>query len=76
MGWTIIGQMCLDLVGGPVHVRAYRTSLLAVDSMEKSTETNDYRFLPCPNQFRVKESFLKRRKDITDDVFITSQETM
>ena len=40
----------------------------------QSTETNDYRFLPCPNQFRVKESFLKRRKDITDDVFITSQE--
>ena len=74
LGWTIIGQMCLHLVGGPVHVRACCTSLLAADSMEKSSETNDYRFLPCPNQFKVKESFLKERKDLMDDVFITSQE--
>ena len=73
-GWTIIGQMCLDLVGGPVHVRACRTSLLAADSMENLTETNVYRFLPCPNQFKVKESFLRRRKDETDDLLITSQE--
>lgn len=74
LSWTIIGQMYLDLVGRPVYVRACRTSLLAADSMEKLTETNDYRFLPCPNQFKVKESFLRRRKDITDDLFVTSQE--
>ena len=74
LGWTIIGQMRLDLVGGPVHVRACRTSILAAYSMENLTETNDYRFLPCPNQFKVKESFLRRRKDITDDLFVTSQE--
>ena len=55
-------------------MRACRTSLLAADSMERLTETNDYRFLPCPNQFRVKEGFLRQRKDITDDLFVTSQE--
>jgi len=51
LGWTIIGQMCLDLVGGlvHVHVRACHTSLLAADPGEKSTETNNYEFLPCPN---------------------------
>ena len=49
LGWTIIGQMCLDLVGGPVHLSACRTSLLAADSWENSTETNNYEFLPCPN---------------------------
>ncbi|CAH3186031.1 unnamed protein product [Porites lobata] len=72
--WTIIGQMCLDLVGGPVHVRACRTSLLAAGPGEKSTETNNYEFLPCPNQFTVKESFLEQKRDITDNVFITSRE--
>ena len=74
LGWTIIGQMCLDLVGGPVHVRACRTSLLAADPEEKSTETNHYEFLPCPNQFTVKESFLEQKRDIMDNVFITSRE--
>ena len=57
LGWTIIGQMCLDLVGGPVYVCACRTSLLAANSREKLTETNNHEFLPCPNQFTVEESF-------------------
>ena len=43
------------------------------DSWEKSTETNNYKFLPCPNQFTVKESFLEQKRDLTD-VFIRSQE--
>lgn len=55
-------------------MRACRTSLLAADSREKSTETNSYEFLSCPYQFKVKESFLEQRKDLTDDVFITSRE--
>ena len=42
-------------------------------SWEKSTETNNYKFLPCPNQFTVKESFLEQKRDLTD-VFIRSQE--
>ena len=66
--------MCLDLVGGPVHVRVCRTSLLAADPGEKSMETNNYEFLPCPNQFTVKESFLEQKRDITDNVFITIRE--
>ena len=61
LGWTIIGQMCLDLAGGPVHVRACRTSLLAADSLEMPTETGNYEFLPCPNQFKVKDSFLEKK---------------
>ena len=73
LGWTIIGQMCLDLVGGPVNVCACRTSLLAAHSREKSTETNNYEFLACPNQFTLKESFLEQKRDLTD-VFITSRE--
>ena len=74
LGWTIIGQMCLDLAGGPVHVRACRTSLFAANSREMSTETSNYEFLPCPNQFKVKDSFLEKKKTLTDDVFTTSRE--
>ena len=73
LGWTITGQMCLDLVGGPINIRACCTSLLAADLMEKLTETTDYRFLPCPNQLKVKRAFLGERKT-TDDLFVTSQE--
>ena len=25
LGWTISGQLCLDRVGGPVHISAHRT---------------------------------------------------
>ena len=56
LGWMIIEQMCLDLAGGPVHVRACRTSLLAANSREMSTETNNYEFLPCPNQLAFPHS--------------------
>jgi len=30
--------------------------------------------VPCPNRFRVKESFLEKKQNLTDDVFITSRE--
>lgn len=66
--------MCLDLVRGPANVRTCRTSLLVADLREKSTETNNYKFLPCPNQFTLKESFLEHKRDLTDNVFITSRE--
>ena len=57
-----------------MHVRACRTSLLVADSWEKSTEKKHYEFVPCPNRFRVKESFLEKKQNLTDDVFITSRE--
>ena len=55
-------------------MRACRTSLFAANSREMSTETNNYEFLPCPNQFKVKDSFLEKKKTLTDDVFTTSRE--
>ena len=57
-----------------MHGRACRTSLLADDSREKSTETDNYEFLSRPYQFKVKESVLEQKKDLTDNVFITSRE--
>lgn len=42
LGWTVIEQMCLDLAGAPVHVRACRISLLAADCWEMPPETCNY----------------------------------
>ena len=36
LGWTISGQMCLDRVGGPVHISAHRTSLERLDRLVTS----------------------------------------
>ena len=38
------------------------------------TETSNYEFLPCPNQFKVKDSFVEKKQDLKDDVFISSRE--
>ena len=77
LGWTIIGQMCLDIVGGPAHVLACRTSLLSANNGEpwkKHMEPEHYELIPCPNQFRIKESFSERREDPENDIFRTTRE--
>ena len=61
--------MCLDLAGGAVHVCACCTSLLATDSREMTSETNNEEFLACPNQFKVKDSFPEKKRDLADDLF-------
>jgi len=40
LSWTIIGQKCPDLVGGPLHVHICRTSLLVAYLREKLKEIN------------------------------------
>lgn len=63
LGWTIIGQMCLDLAGGPAHVLVRRTSLLPaspINAKRRMVEPQCYELVPCPNQLRVKESFTER----------------
>ena len=37
LGWTVSGQMCLDRVGGPIHISAHRT---AVEYSDKSSQTS------------------------------------
>ena len=77
LGWTIIGQMCLDIVGGRAHVLACRTSLLSANNGEpwkKHMEPEHYELIPCPNQFRIKESLPERRGDPENDIFRTTRE--
>ena len=64
LGWTISGQMCLDRVGGPVHISSHRTSLERLDRLVTSYprsvqalhhHAEESEIVPCPNHFEVKE---------------------
>ena len=77
LGWTIIGQMCLDLAGGPAHVLVRRASLLPVspiNAKRRMVEPQCYEFVPCPNQLQVKDSFTERDRGTESDVFRTTRE--
>ena len=69
LGWTIIGQVCLDLVDGPTHVLVHRTSLFVEGGVQSFTDglSGTYKLLPCPNQRKVTES-------LANNVFTTTRE--
>ena len=73
LGWTITGQMCLDLVDGPAHVVARRTSLNET-SANDSHSPQGYELAPCPNRIRVTDSLSEPGPDPLDDVFRTTRE--
>ncbi|KAK3753684.1 hypothetical protein QZH41_013130 [Actinostola sp. cb2023] len=54
LGWTISGQVCLNRIGGPVHVFTKHT---AVSTPDVANENVQLEVSPCPNLFQVKESF-------------------
>ena len=82
LGWTISGQMCLDRVGGPIHISARRT---AVDYPDKRlalsrdgqtihcSSTIKQEVVPCPNHFKVKEKYTEK-EEIGADIFRTTPE--
>lgn len=65
LGWTIIGQVCLDLVDGPTHVQVRRTAVQK--ETEYPTVQTHYDLVTCPNQFKI----VKDLGDQTDrpDIF-------
>ena len=71
--------MCLDRVGGPIHISAHR---IAVEYSDKplgfpSSSQTAYRssvnheVLPCPKHFKIKEQFAERG-EIEADLFRTT----
>ena len=81
LGWTVSGQMCLDRVGGPVHVSACHTTLEEVQpSNASSTDMNDVapaEAVPCTNYFKVKEDHevCPTEKESQDEIYcITSED--
>ena len=78
LGWTISGQTCLDRVGGPVHVSAYRTALEKDQPRSMSSANVDgvspVETVSCPNYFKVKESHERSFNENQDDVYHTTPE--
>ena len=69
--------MCLDRVGGPVHISAHRTSLERLDRLVTNYPRNvqashhhaeESEIVPCPNHFQVKERYAEKG-EIGDNLF-------
>ena len=79
LGWTVSGQMCLDRVGGPIHISAHRTAVEYSDkplgfpssSQTANRSSANHEVLPCPNHFKIKEQFAERG-EIEADLFRTT----
>lgn len=72
LGWTIFGQMCLDLIGGPTHMFIRRTNLLLASltsPKRRMVQLQCYELIPRPNQLRVKDSFTKQDQGVESDIF-------
>ena len=80
LGWTICGQVCLERLGGAVHVSMNKTTVMRPEEHQSSSQTNHpvtadeglirCTFTPCPSNFLVKDIYTERR--IIDDVYHTS----
>ena len=76
LGWTISGQVCLNRVGGPVHISARRTTIWAPDQTPHASDptTQEFEMSTCPNLFEVKERYGEpTKKEILNDVFHTTE---
>lgn len=79
LGWTVSGQMCLDRVGGPIHISARRTAVEYPDqhlgfssiSQPENRFPVNHEVFPCPNHFKMKEKFVERG-EIEADLFRTT----
>lgn len=80
LGWTITGQMCLDLAGGPVHALVRHTNLRSVNEIASlelrpsQSDTESLELVPCPNRFKIKESLTEQEERLMENIFHTSQE--
>ena len=68
LGWIVSGQMCLDRVGGPVHISAHRTAVeysnkhlgLPWSTQAALHSPTQHEVTPCPNHFKVKEKYAEK----------------
>ena len=80
LGWTITGQMCLDLAGGPVHALVRRTNLRPVGEIASlephpnQSETERLELVPCPNRFKLRESLTEQEEHLKENIFHTCRE--
>ena len=78
LGWTVLGEVCLDRVGGPIHISVHRSAVDALkptlNDQERcpvSTRSSSYEIAPCPNHFVIKEQYAGGEQ-IAPDVYCTT----
>ncbi|XP_022809213.1 uncharacterized protein LOC111346173 [Stylophora pistillata] len=79
LGGTVSDQMCLDRVGGPVHISARRTAVEYPDpKLSFSWSSEDIRcksakheIVPCPDQYKIRERYAEKG-ETGADLFRTS----
>ena len=88
LGWTVSGQMCLDRVGGPVHISARSTVIqlppptLVIEPRvqhEEGAHANleshpGFQTVTCPNYFEVKDEIKEHSEKTKSDVYRTTPE--
>ena len=78
LGWTISGQTCLDLAGGPRHAVVRRTNVLPNHDIALSEAHSNqmplqtYALIPCPNKFKITGTLSDQQERIRENVFHTS----
>ena len=78
LGWTISGQTCLDLAGGPRHAVVRRTNVLSngdialTEAHSNQMPLQTYELMPCPNRFKITGTLSDQQERIRENVFHTS----
>ena len=76
LGWTISGQVCLDRIGGPVHITARNTNVETTASMipENVNKSQQLEVNPCQNHFELKDLKGEEEKSLSNNVYLTTKE--
>ena len=56
LGWSMSGQTCLDLAGGPRHAVVRRTNVLSnalTEAHSNQMPLQTYELMPCPSRFKI-----------------------
>ena len=80
LGWTISGQVCLNRVGGPVHIAAHRTTVACIEENSLQRAENpatrptelSYQVTPCPNHFHIKQRYAECIEEPDDTIYKTT----
>ena len=78
LGWTIIGQICLNRHGGPVDPTKTKDprqseQLMKVNNTHTVTHAR-HELLPCPNKFVVKEAYDNIERTVADIFHLTEHD--
>lgn len=75
LGWTVSGQICLDRVNSPVHIKVRRTEVTKGTANTTATaainlDGEEYVAVPCSNKLKGTDIFTRPQADgLKNDIF-------